>query len=124
MRKSCTPLTVDRPPFARTSAIAVHSTTIRHFWASCCSRSWFRPVLSPPLLQQRLRLLEVSGVKALREPGIYRGQDLVRLGSLTLLLPQPTQAQRGAQLQRAGLLTAGHVQGLVEEGSGLGDIGA
>src|SRR5262245_52502370 len=76
------------------------------------------------LLQQCLGLLQIRRVKPLREPAIDRGQARVRLGALALLLPEPTQAQRGTQLQRPGLLATGHVQGLVEAGSGLGEIGA
>src|SRR5215813_4523210 len=81
-------------------------------------------VLSTAFLQERLRLLKVYGVKPLGEPAIDRGQQRVRLGALALLLPQPTQAQRGTQLQHPGLLAAGHVQGLVQTGGRLGEIGA
>ena len=41
---------------------------------------------------------------------------------LALLLPQPTQTQRGAQLQRRGLLVASHGESLMETGSRLRDI--
>jgi hypothetical protein len=44
--------------------------------------------------------------------------------AFALLLPQPTQAQRGAQLQRLGLLAPGHVQRLLETGFRLACIGA
>src|SRR5262245_25966446 len=73
-------------------------------------------VLSTAFLQERLRLLKVYGVKPLGEPAIDRGQQRVRLGALALLLPQPTQAQGGAQLQRLGLLAVSDVQGLLETG--------
>ena len=39
-------------------------------------------------LQLHLCLLEVRGVKALREPAVDRGQQVVRLGALALALPQ------------------------------------
>jgi hypothetical protein len=35
-------------------------------------------------------------------------------GPLTLLLPEATEARRGPQLPGFGLLTAGHVEGLVQ----------
>src|SRR5215831_2288167 len=66
--------------------------------------------LSPQLFQQRLGLLQVSGVEALGEPAIDRGQQLAGLGTLALLLPEATQAHGGPQLERFGLLAAGDVQ--------------
>ena len=64
--------------------------------------------------QQRLGLLEVGSVKALGEPAINLRQELVSFCALALLLPQPTQARRGAQLQRFRLLAAGYGEGLVQ----------
>ena len=63
-----------------------------------------------------LGLLEIGGVKALGEPAVDRRQQLVGLGALALLLPQPTQAHGGPQLQRLRLLAAGHVEGLLQTG--------
>ena len=80
------------------------------------------PVLSPQLLQERLGFLQISGVKALREPAVDRRQQRSRFVPLALLLPQAAQAQRGAQLQCLGLLAAGHVEGLVQTGCHLGDL--
>ena len=40
----------------------------------------------------------------------------MRCGPLALLLPQAAQAHGGPQIQRSGLLAAGHVQGLQEAG--------
>src|SRR5215510_16004521 len=51
--------------------------------------------LARELLQQGLGLLQVGGVKALGEPAIDRGQQVMRLLALTLLLPQPAQAHGG-----------------------------
>ena len=65
-------------------------------------------------VQQCLRLLQVRGVNALGEPAIDGREQAGGLRTLALLLPQPTQAQRGAQLQRPGLLAAGHVVGRPE----------
>ena len=45
-------------------------------------------MLVAEFLQQRLRLLEVGGVKALGEPAVDRCQQLTGLGALALLLPQ------------------------------------
>ena len=72
--------------------------------------------ISPQLLQQRLGLLEVSGVKALGEPAVDRGQQLVGLGALALVLPQAAQTHRRPQLQRFRLLAAGNVEGLLKTG--------
>ena len=51
------------------------------------------------LLQQRLGLLEVGGVKALGEPAVDRCQQLAGLGALALLLPQAARlmAARSSQ---------------------------
>src|SRR5215831_5422543 len=61
--------------------------------------------------QQRPGLLEVNGVKALSQPAIDLGQELMGLGALTLLLPQAREARGGPQFQRLGLLAASNVQG-------------
>jgi hypothetical protein len=58
-------------------------------------------------LQQCLRLLQVSGVKALGEPAVDRREQLVGLTAFALLLPQPAQARGGAQFPGLGLLAAG-----------------
>src|SRR5215813_10104569 len=47
-----------------------------HCWAMCCSRGWCTPVLSPQLLQQCLRLLEVGRVKPLSEPAVDGREQL------------------------------------------------
>ena len=73
-------------------------------------------VMRNSLSQQRLRLLQVSGVKALGEPAVDRCQQRTGFGALALLLPQPAQAHGGPQLQRFGLLAAGHGEGLLEAG--------
>ena len=52
--------------------------------------------ISPQLLQQRLGLLEVGGVKALGEPAVDWGQQLASLRALALLLPQAAQTHGGA----------------------------
>ena len=43
--------------------------------------------ISPQLLQQRLGLLEVRGVKAFGEPAVDWLQQRMGLGALALLLP-------------------------------------
>jgi hypothetical protein len=53
-------------------------------------------VISSPFVKQRLRLLEVGGVKALGEPAVDRGEELARFAALALLLPQAAQADRRA----------------------------
>jgi len=69
-------------------------------------------------VQQRLRLLQVRGVKALGEPGVDRRQQRVGLGALALLLPQAAQTRGGAQLPRFGLLATGHIEGVTKVNSG------
>jgi hypothetical protein len=48
--------------------------------------------MSGQLFEQRLGLLQVGGVKALGEPAVDWGQQLARLITLALLLPQVAQA--------------------------------
>jgi hypothetical protein len=61
-------------------------------------------------------------VKALGEPAVDVCQELVRLSSFALVLPQPTQAHRRPQLPRLGLLAGGQGQSLLEAGFRLGRI--
>src|SRR5262245_56768035 len=70
-------------------------------------------------LQQRPGLLEVGGVKTLGEPAIDRRQQRPRFVPLALLLPEPTQAHGGPQLQRFRLLTTGHGESLLETDLGV-----
>src|SRR2546426_10901313 len=70
---------------------------------------------SPQLVQQCPGLTEVSRVKPLGEPIVDRRQQVARFLALALLLPQPAQAQCRPQLERLGLLSAGHGEGLVEK---------
>jgi hypothetical protein len=65
--------------------------------------------------QQRLGLLEVGCVKALREPARDRRQQFVDLGPLALLLPQAGEAGGSAEFLGFGLLEtawllAGHIR--------------
>src|SRR6266508_2647021 len=72
--------------------------------------------------QQGLGLLEVGGVKALGEPAVDLGQELMGIGALALLLPQASEARGGAQLPGFGLLATGNGEGLLEAGFRLGRI--
>src|SRR5262245_28977419 len=67
-------------------------------------------------VQQCLRLLQVSGVKALREPAVNWCKEVIGFLALALLLPQAREAHGGPQLQGFGLLAAGDVQGALEAG--------
>jgi len=78
--------------------------------------------LPSQLFQQRLRLLEVGGVKALGEPAVDRREELVSLIALALVLPRATQAQGGAQLLGLRPLAAGNGQGLLEADFRLGRV--
>src|SRR5215510_3960379 len=79
-----------------------YRTAMAHSWVGRSSQRF----------QQRLSLLEVRGVKALREPAVDRGQERVGFGVLTLGLPQACEAHGRSQFKRPGLLTAGNVQGM------------
>jgi hypothetical protein len=48
------------------------------------------------LLQQRLRLLQVPRVEALREPPVNRSQQFARLLHLALVAPEAREAHGGA----------------------------
>src|SRR5215510_7847962 len=89
---------------------------VRRCWANCCTGVGCPPELSRPLRQERLRLLQVSRIKALREPAIDRCQEVSGCGALALLLPHACQAHGGPQLPGLGLLLAGHGQRLLEAG--------
>ena len=81
-------------------------------------------VLGSQRFQQCFGLLEVSRVKALGEPAVYLCQQLSGRCPLPLTLPEPSEAQRGAELQRLRLLVTGHLQRLLETGFRLAHIGA
>ena len=89
---------------------------LRHWLGNGGRGGWCRRVLSSQLFEQRLGLLEVGRVKALGEPAVDLGQQVVRLLPFPLLLPQPRQAHRRPQFQRFRLLAAGNGQGLLEVG--------
>src|SRR5262249_17267372 len=72
--------------------------------------------------QHRLGLLEVGGVKALGEPAVDRGEQVIGCSPLALALPQAAQARGGTEFPRLGLLAARHREGLLEAGCGLGCI--
>src|SRR6516225_2534273 len=54
--------------------------------------------------QQRLRFLQITRVKALREPRVNRSQQFARLLRLALVAPEACQAHRGAQFIGLSLL--------------------
>ena len=70
----------------------------------------------PGGFQPRLGGDEIRGVEALREPAVHAGHQITGFGALALALPQARQAHGGTQLQRLGLLAAGHLEGLLEAG--------
>ena len=70
------------------------------------------PVLSRQLVQKCSGLLEISCVKALREPAVDRRQQRRGFQALTLALPQAGRAHGGAQFPRLRLLAASHFEGL------------
>src|SRR5262249_9718455 len=72
------------------------------------------PLCSADRVEERLGLLEIGGVKTLGEAAVDRCQEAVSLRAFALLLPQACQGGGPARLQRPGLLTARHRQGLVK----------
>src|SRR5262245_61091264 len=72
------------------------------------------------LVQQRLGVPEIGGVKALGKPRVDVSEQVVRLPPFPLLVPEPTETHRGPQLERSRLLAAGEVQGPLEPGFRLG----
>ena len=75
-------------------------------------------------VQQCLRLLQVRGVKALREPVVDPCQQLTGVFTLPLTRPYPTETERHAQLQRLRLLAVGDLERLTPTGVRLGDLWA
>jgi len=47
--------------------------------------------------EERLCVFQVGGVEALGEPGVDRGEEVVRLGVPALVAPQPGEARGGTQ---------------------------
>src|SRR5215510_9508740 len=88
----------------------------RRSWAKCSGVRLSPPVFALQRCQQRLGLLEISGVKALREPAVDRRQQRPRFVPLALLLPQAAEAHSSAQLQGFGLLAVGDVESPLEAG--------
>src|SRR3954468_4651567 len=56
------------------------------------------------LLEQRLCLLQVGGIKAFAKPAVDRSDEVTGFGAPALLAPQPGEIADGAQLQRFCLL--------------------
>jgi hypothetical protein len=54
-------------------------------------------LLSPQLLQQRLRLLQIARVEPLREPPVHRSKQFARLLHLALVTPEACEAHGGAE---------------------------
>jgi hypothetical protein len=73
-------------------------------------------------LEQRLGVLQVGGVEALGKPAVVRGQQLVRLGTAALTLPQPSEAHRRPHLQGLSLLPARHLEGLMKGCFAMGAV--
>src|SRR5262249_57075983 len=97
-------------PFSTARKVAVFPVVVQAFY--------------PQLLQQRLGLLEVGGVKALAEPAVNLCQHLVNFVTLALLLPQTAQPHYSLQFQRLRMLAAGNVDGLTKRGFCLVPRGA
>jgi hypothetical protein len=67
--------------------LTVRAQQLRQFWAKRFSGVLCTPILSLQFVEQRLGLLEISGIKALGEPAVDRREECVRFGPLALVLP-------------------------------------
>src|SRR6266480_3958746 len=67
------------------------------------------------IVEQRLRVVQVTRVEAFGEPGVERGEEGAGRVALALALPEPRQGGGGAQLERLGLLPPGDLEGLAQE---------
>src|SRR5262245_31414454 len=65
-------------------------------------------------VEECLSLLQVGGVKALREPAVDFCQQLACVVTLALLLPQPRQTRGSPQFQGLGVLVLGNVEASLE----------
>ena len=65
-------------------------------------------------VQQRLRLLQVSGVKALGEPAVDWREEVMGFLVFALLLPETSETGRGAEFPGFCLLRTGYADGLLE----------
>ena len=66
--------------------------------ANSALRSCLRLPMSTELVEQRFGILEVSGVEALGEPAVDRGEEIVGLSAFALIAPQSGEARCCAQL--------------------------
>src|SRR5271157_1229456 len=66
-------------------------------------------------VQQRLGFNQIARVEAFGEPGVERGEEGAGRVALALVLPEPRQAGRGAQLERLGLLSLCNLDRLAEK---------
>src|SRR5881296_1521611 len=74
---------------------------------------------SGEFVQQGLGLLEVSRGKPFGEPAIDWCQKLAGFDALSLLSPEATQAQSGAEFWHLRMLTARQGQGVLKTAFGL-----
>ena len=70
-------------------------------------------------LQQRLGLLEVSGIKALGEPMVDWCQEVMGFLAFALLLPESSETGSGSEFPGFGLLVLGDADGVLEAGFGF-----
>jgi hypothetical protein len=74
-------------------------------------------------LEQGSCFFQVGGVKPFRKPPVDVPEQLPGFGHFTLPLPKPTQAHRGAKLQRLRMLATGYIQCVFKAGFGLFTVG-
>src|SRR5262245_6680228 len=70
-------------------------------------------------VQQCLGLLQVSGVKALGEPVIHWGEQVMGLLAFALLLPEASETASSAEFPRFRRLILGYRHGVMETGFGF-----
>jgi hypothetical protein len=106
-----------------TARMYVGTEEERTFVKACSPWGRAMPTMfSCQFLQQCLRLPQVGGVKALGEPAVDRGEQVIGRNPLALALPEAAQAYGRTEFPRLCLLVASHGQGLLETGFSLGHV--
>src|SRR5882724_12367214 len=74
---------------------------------------------SQEFVQQCLRILHIRRIEPFGEPGVDRREEVTSLWYFPLLLPQASEARRGAEFPGFRLLVLGYRHGLPETGFGF-----
>jgi hypothetical protein len=78
-----------------------------------------RVLVSGQFVQQRLGVLQISGVETCREPPVNWCQEVRGFLALPLALPQASEARGSAEFPQFSALVLGDCHGVVEAGFGI-----